>query len=81
MPSTRGSTYVAVAAETVAARVKRDMRPAAVDACRRMQEMSADAYEENTWVRPTSSSSDAATASGMRTAVVSHRYMLRSMRR
>ena len=77
MPSTRGSS---VADETDAARVKRDMRPAAVDACRRMQEMSADAYEENTWVRPTSSS-DATNASGMRTAVVSHRYMLRSMRR
>lgn len=79
MPSTRGSS---VAAETVAARVKRDMRPAAVDACRRMQEMSEDAYEENTWVRPTSASSSTPTpASGMRTAVVSHRYMLRSMRR
>jgi hypothetical protein len=80
MPSTRGSSS---AVETVAARVKRDMRPAAVDACRRMQEMSADAYEENTWVRPTSasSSSSPAPASGMRTAVVSHRYMLRSMRR
>jgi hypothetical protein len=80
MPSTRGSSF---AAESVAARVKRDMRPAAVDACRRMQEMSADAYEEDTFVRPSSSSSSssAAAASGMRTAVVSHRYMLRSMRR
>jgi hypothetical protein len=78
MPSTRGSS---LAAESVAARVKRDMRPAAVDACRRMQAMSQDAYEEDTYVRPASSSSSSASASGMRTAVVSHRYMLRSMRR
>jgi hypothetical protein len=79
MPSTRGSSF---AAESVAARVKRDMRPAALDACRRMQEMSEDAYEQDTFVRPTSSSSSSsAAASGMRTTVVSHRYMLRSMRR
>jgi hypothetical protein len=79
MPPTRGSSF---AAETVAARVKRDMRPAAVDACRRMQEMSEDAYEQDTYVRPSSSPAPApAPVSGMRTAVASHRYALRSMRR
>jgi len=80
MPPTRGSFAVA---ETVAARMKRNMRPAAVDAIRRMDEMAEDAYPEDmsAQYRTASSSSPAAAVSGMRTAVASHRYMLRSMRR
>ena len=81
MPSTRGSSFVA---ETVAARMKRNMRPAAVDAIRRMDEMAADAYPEDLseqYRTAAASSTAAAPVSGMRTAVASHRYALRSMRR
>ena len=80
MPPTRGSFAVA---ETVAARMKRNMRPAAVTAIRRMDEMAADAYPEDMseQYRSAASSSPAAPVSGMRTAVASHRYALRSMRR
>ena len=81
MPSTRGSSF---AAETVAARMKRNMRPAALDAIRRMDEMADDAYPEDmsAQYRATASpSSSPAPVSGMRTTVASHRYMLRSMRR
>jgi hypothetical protein len=83
MPSTRGSSFVT---ETVASRMKRNMRPAAVDAIRRMDEMAADAYPEDMSesyrsAAAPSASSSAAPVSGMRTAVASHRYALRSMRR
>ena len=81
MPPTRGSFAVA---ETVAARMKRNMRPAAVDAIRRMDEMAADAYPEDLseqYRTAAASSTAAAPVSGMRTAVASHRYALRSMRR
>ena len=81
MPPTRSSLAVA---ETVAARMKRNMRPAAVDAIRRMDEMAEDAYPEDMSAQYRSaaaSSSSGAPVSGMRTAVVSHRYALRSMRR
>jgi hypothetical protein len=63
--------------ETVATRIRRSPRAAAVDARRRLTEMAADVFEDqepSTYVRPASTQASAA-------ASVNHRYMLRSMRR
>lgn len=70
-PSTRSSSK---AVETVAARVKRDMRPAAVEACRRIQECSV---QEPVVQEPVQQMVGRVCTA----AVTQHRYMLRSMRR
>ena len=62
--------------ESVASRVRRHPRAAAVDARRRLSDMAEEAFEQNTFVR----SSVSATQSRS-TPSVNHRYMLRSMRR
>lgn len=77
MPSTRSSSSSATSFESVASRVKRFARPAAVDARRRLEEMSTDAYPEDTFVQTDSQMPSLA----VRPAVAQHRYMLRSMRR
>ena len=76
MPSTRSSSSTSF--ESVASRVKRNARPAAVDARRRLEEMTADAYPEDTYGQ---FDSQAAPSMSFRPAVAQHRYMLRSMRR
>lgn len=62
--------------ESVAARVRRHPRAAAVDARRRLSDMAEEAFEQNTYVRPAAVQVQAPSA-----APVYHRYMLRSMRR
>lgn len=75
MPVTRSSS---ASVESVATRVKRNARPAAVDARRRLEEMSSDAYPEDTFVQTGSQMPSLAVRPA---AVAQHRYMLRSMRR
>lgn len=75
MPSTRSSSSTSF--ESVASRVKRFARPAAVDARRRLEEMTAVAYPEDSFVQTESQ----APSMSVRPAVAQHRYMLRSMRR
>ncbi len=63
-------------AETVATRVRRSPRPAAVNASRRISEMAAETFEEpSTYVHRSAAAQTDPSPS------VNHRYMLRSMRR